>query len=331
MYRHLCASSTNPACKKPARYCATEGVNRLDLWGARKHVCVRMRYKNTGNILLISILAAMFAACASEKMDRSQLTALEETPPEQSAVKEETQADPAKDDFSKKDDTSKQADEPLEEADDGIMGLTYKGDTEISYCFSNYITDAETRSIAEIFTGEEYTQGYLTMRTQPDKRAGRYFSFMVSGPDEIPFGTTITLEVDSSKRLGVSKYVFTVPETHSLLREVKLGITGSDWPDPEERVNAWKISIKNPYGLPVVEKESWLWSIKGKEITREELQEDLKRRRHIAEKDAIEAVEQAQADEKSAAEKKDGQTQEVESKPDKSSTSSESSDKKAAN
>ena len=307
-----------------------EGVNRLDLWGTRKHVCVRMRYKNTCNILLISILAAMLAACASEKMDRSQLTAIEETPSEQTA-KEKTQADTAKDAAAKKDDTSKQAQEPLEEADDGIMGLTYKGDTEISYCFSNYITDAETRSIAEIFTGEEYTQGYLTMRTQPDKRAGRYFSFMVSGPDEIPFGTTITLEVDSSKRLGVSKYVFTVPETHSLLREVKLGVTGSDWPDPEERVNAWKISIKNPYGLPVVEKESWLWSIKGKEITRKELQEDLKRRRHIAEKDAIEAVEQAQADEKPAAGKKDAEPQREETMTNGNFTSSESSDKKAAN
>ena len=261
------------------------GVNILDLCGMCKHLYEKMHYySNICRIFALAACSALFAACASEKMDRSQLTAIEEDAPsaQQAPAKEADEAKP-------------EDAEPKEEADGDIMGLTYKGETEISYCFNDYLTDAETRSIVEIFTGEEFTQGYLTLRTQPDKRAGRYFSLMISGPDEIPLGTTITLEVDSSRRTGTSKYTFTVPETHGLLREIRLGVTGSDWPDEDELVNAWKITIKNPYGLPVVTKESWLWSIKGKEISREELQEDLQRRKHIAEREAAKALEEEQA------------------------------------
>ncbi len=147
------------------------------------------------------------------------------------------------------------------EIDDGIMGVTYKGETEITSVRMDYMTAPETRSLGEIFTGEEHNEGHLVLRSQPNKRAGMYFHVMTSGPDTIPLASTIELSVDNTFTVGTRTFKYTVNESHGLLREIRLGITGGDWPNKKARVNAWKIVIKNPAGKTVVEKRSWLWTL----------------------------------------------------------------------
>lgn len=163
-------------------------------------------------------------------------------------------------------DDAEDAPKTTPEPEEGIMGISYVGETEISYCRTAYMSDAETRTIPEIFTGEEFTYGYLTMRSQPAKRAGMYFYIMISGPDEIPLASVIELSLDCSQSPKTKHFKFTVPETHGLLREIKLGITGDDWPSPTAKVNAWKIVIKSPLGKVVTQKQSWLWSAKNKDL-----------------------------------------------------------------
>ena len=113
------------------------------------------------------------------------------------------------------------------ESSDYIIGVNDPHAPVLSYCFSRYLTDSETRTIAEVFTGEEVTMGHLIMRTQPNKRAGMYF-FLMFGyePDAIALGCTFELSVDNNKQPKPQTYTFTVPETYPTLREVKLGITG---------------------------------------------------------------------------------------------------------
>lgn len=156
-----------------------------------------------------------------------------------------------------------------------IIGLNYDNTAMFSYVRPRYLTDEETRTIGEIFTGEEYTHGQLIIRTQPDKRAGMYFFVMFDyAPDEIALASTFELTVDSSDFAHPRTYKFVVPQTHSVLREIKLGITGSDWKTPKGKVNAWKLVLKSPAGKVLAEKQSWLWSLRdaeNKKLSNEEL------------------------------------------------------------
>lgn len=144
-----------------------------------------------------------------------------------------------------------------------VIGVDYGEEPVISYVRFRYLTDAQTRTIGEIFTGDEYTYGQLTLRSMPNKRAGMYFFVMFDyGPDEISLASQIELWVDSSDSAHPRLFVFSVPETHNVWREIKLGITGADWPDSKARVNAWKITVKSPSGKILTQKQSWLWSLR---------------------------------------------------------------------
>lgn len=148
----------------------------------------------------------------------------------------------------------------LEEQEGGTIGVDFKGEPKISYVLNRYISAPETRSIYEIFTGEETTYGKLVIRTQPDKRAGMYFFVMFGyDPDDIALACTFELSVDSTGDSKTKTYKFTVPETHSVTREIALGVTGSDWPGPDAKVNAWKLVLKSPTGKILTQKQSWLW------------------------------------------------------------------------
>ena len=127
-----------------------------------------------------------------------------------------------------------------EEQEGGTIGVDFKGEPKISYVLNRYISDPQTRSIYEIITGEETTYGKLVIRTQPDKRAGMYFFVMFGyDPDDIALACTFELSVDSTGDSKTKTYKFTVPETHSVTREIALGVTGSDWPGPDAKVNSW--------------------------------------------------------------------------------------------
>ena len=144
-----------------------------------------------------------------------------------------------------------------------IIGVNNKDEPKITYCLPRYITEEETRTIYEVFTGKEMSYGHLILRSQPDKREGLYF-FVMFGykPDSIGLACRFILEVDSNKNPHPRTFVFDVPETHSVLREVKLGLTGSDWSDKKEKVNAWRLTLLSPTGKIITQTQSWLWSIK---------------------------------------------------------------------
>jgi len=145
--------------------------------------------------------------------------------------------------------------------DEEILGINYKDECEISYCRIKYLDKHDATHLGDALFGEEYTHGYLTLRTQDKSRAGMYFFVMLSGPDDIAKGSKIEIDVDSNATKKVNTYTFTVPETHSLLREMKLGITGKDWAGKDEKVNAWNIKVFTPDGTLAAEKSSWLWSM----------------------------------------------------------------------
>ncbi len=142
------------------------------------------------------------------------------------------------------------------------LGYNRNSNVKISYVHPRYLEDVETRSIGEALTGEEHTHGYLTLRSNPDSREGMYFFIMTEiGASKISDGTIIELYIDSNQTAKVREFKLVVTETHSLLREIKLGITGDDWKGDKEKPNAYKVVIKTPAGKVISEYKSWLWSL----------------------------------------------------------------------
>ena len=125
-----------------------------------------------------------------------------------------------------------------------------------------FLTDPETRSIWEIFTGKEFGHGRLFLRTQPENRTGLYFFVMFDTYQmNILEGSKITLFVHSEASKDVQEFTFDVKANSSLLRELALGITGSDAKRVSDKVLAWKIVVKSPDGKVITQGQSWLWSI----------------------------------------------------------------------
>lgn len=142
------------------------------------------------------------------------------------------------------------------------LGYDRNSNARIAYVHPRYLEDVETRSIGEALTGEEHTHYYLTLRSDPNSREGMYFFIMTDiGISKISDGTIIEIYVDSNQTPKVREFKFVVPQTHSLLREIKLGITGADWKGDKELPNAYKVVIKTPVGKTITEYKSWLWSL----------------------------------------------------------------------
>lgn len=124
------------------------------------------------------------------------------------------------------------------------------------------LTDPETRSIYEVFTGREFGHGRLFLRTNPEDRNGLYaFVMFKTYVSEIQKDSTIELFIQPKNSFETKKFVWTVPENSSLLREVALGITGADAAGLDAENLAWKIRIKNPEDGLITQRQSWLWSI----------------------------------------------------------------------
>ncbi len=126
------------------------------------------------------------------------------------------------------------------------------------------MSDAETRSIYEIFTGKEFGHGRLFLRTDKNNRNGLYFFVMFDTYcNDIQKGSIVKLFLQTNLSHEVKKYTFTIPENTTLLRELVLGITGKDVANVSKKVLAWKIEVFSPENKLVTQEQSWLWSVEN--------------------------------------------------------------------
>jgi hypothetical protein len=119
---------------------------------------------------------------------------------------------------------------------------------------------AETFSrVSEYFTGRENTGGQTYLRSQPAQREGYYFLLRVkNGSDAL---TSASLELNlitaRSPEPVTYRYPVAVPAGQHVFQ---VGLTGSDWPNPEETPVAWQLVIRDAEGAVLVSDQSFLWS-----------------------------------------------------------------------
>ncbi|MBO5254231.1 MAG: hypothetical protein J6B07_00215 [Opitutales bacterium] len=159
-------------------------------------------------------------------------------------------------------DTQTNAQLQKEEFDNSISNL--RNAHFIDDVNTKFMTDDQTRTIYEVFTGKEFGHGKLILRTDNTDRTGLYFFVMFNTYKyNIQKGSQILLYFQTKDSNKNYKFSYTIPETSSLFRELVLGVTGKDALNLEKEILAWKIEVKAPDGKMITQKKSWLWTIEN--------------------------------------------------------------------
>lgn len=138
-------------------------------------------------------------------------------------------------------------------------GLT---SVEIKEVKPRYIESDQLTRVSEYFTGQELTGDRVFLRSQPDVKRGYYFTLILDEKvRRLPRGTTVVGEFYSPNERDVQRYDFPLPNQRPRTKELFVGLTGDDWPNPDVVPAAWRFTIKGPNGNILGTSESYLWRL----------------------------------------------------------------------
>jgi hypothetical protein len=133
-------------------------------------------------------------------------------------------------------------------------------DLRIIRVWPDYRTAQSFVGIREYFTGEESpAKNQTLLRSQPGERAGFYFLTRLANQGPEIIGTKIRLEVVSPRDPVAANYIFPMRIPHGQ-HVYQIGLTGIDWPVPNEHPVAWRLTVIGPDGQELGSKQSFLWS-----------------------------------------------------------------------
>lgn len=114
--------------------------------------------------------------------------------------------------------------------------------------------------ISEFFTGRENTGRDVIRRSQPEERAGYYFTARLPRyryPEEV--AEAIRLEVILPGDVEPTLFTFPLGPQRRRNPLILVGLTGEDWPDPHRLPLAWRISFADAEGTIFAQAKSFLW------------------------------------------------------------------------
>lgn len=125
-----------------------------------------------------------------------------------------------------------------------------------------YIEEESFVRISEYWTGKENTGDRVILRSQVGERSGYYFTLVLDEAIRLlPQGTVIVGEFYTPNSTDVLSIDFKLPPKRPKTKEVFVGLTGDDWPDPDAVPSAWRFTIKDPNGKEMARLKSFLWDI----------------------------------------------------------------------
>ena len=143
-----------------------------------------------------------------------------------------------------------------------VTGISAAQTVEFSRIRPEYRETGTFKRISEYFTGKENTGKRTVFRTQNNDRDGFYFSFRieVERGETVPAGT-VALLVYMPGTYEPTEYAFDLEAQTRRWIEVIIGLTGTDWEDPEARPVAWRLEFRDATGQPIGFEESFLWRL----------------------------------------------------------------------
>jgi len=133
---------------------------------------------------------------------------------------------------------------------------------EIEEIKPRYIETEQFKRISEYMTGKEYLGDRVILRTNPQERAGYYFTLILDEDvRRLPKGTVVVGEFYTPKSVEKQTHEFKLPSKRVSTDEIFIGLTGEDWPQDSGVPAAWRFTIKDANGAVLGEKQSYLWSL----------------------------------------------------------------------
>jgi hypothetical protein len=132
------------------------------------------------------------------------------------------------------------------------------GGVEFVRLLPEYLPAEAFDRVSEYFTNKENTRGATILRTQPDSRAGFYFTLRAKSDTAIEVAwVELQIITPASPEPRTESYAVSLPKGSHLIR---FGLTGTDWPGPDARPVAWKIRLLATDGAELATQQSFLWS-----------------------------------------------------------------------
>lgn len=136
-------------------------------------------------------------------------------------------------------------------------------DNEVKRARAEFREDQQFYRISEFFTERENTGGAVIVRSQPDERAGYYFTVRLA---RYPYHKetveeAVRVQVIVPGELEPRLYSFPLGPAKKKNPLLLIGLTGSDWPDRSVRPLAWHLAFHNDEGERIATAQSFLWSI----------------------------------------------------------------------
>lgn len=144
-----------------------------------------------------------------------------------------------------------------------LWPLVSGAETRVSRASAQFRDHRQFLRISEFFTGRENTGSDFIVRSDPETRAGYYFTVRLK---PYPYrkhtvDEAVRLEVIMPGDVEPTLFTFALGPGKKRNPLILIGLTGDDWPDSGARPLAWRISFMNADGETLVQKQSFLWSI----------------------------------------------------------------------
>lgn len=138
------------------------------------------------------------------------------------------------------------------------VALAKEGDLRIVRVWPEWRDGKSFKRISEYFTGRENTGGQLIQRTDPARRTGYYFLVRLENPaGPRPVQCQLHLIPQDSPFQRTTVFSVRLQPGANVLN---LGLTTSEWSDPQAQPVAWQLQIiATDDGTVLATEKSYLW------------------------------------------------------------------------
>ncbi|MEK9772764.1 MAG: hypothetical protein VW576_04300 [Opitutae bacterium] len=141
------------------------------------------------------------------------------------------------------------------------LAIQLWSNVELEVRNKSYFSVRDFKRIPEFFRGEEYEGWKVYCRSRPNEREGFYFVVKVDGSlKKLPQGVHWALDWIVAPDPMAQSIKIPIDNKEILGKEVFIGLTGQDWPDPSAKPLAWRLCLVGGEGDTIAKSQSFLWS-----------------------------------------------------------------------
>ncbi len=134
------------------------------------------------------------------------------------------------------------------------------GATVIKNIYPEYLEDARLDRIYDYFSDKETIGPWAICRTHSDVKEGLYFIIILDHSiNMLPKQTVIKINIISTENSEPITYNLTLQNISLKSKEIYAGLTGTDWPDENKNLLAWKVALISEDKIVLAERKSYLW------------------------------------------------------------------------